>query len=60
MRIVMIRVVDPRTNIEHYSTHDINGHLVGLCGTFVERARLAEQCKDFSSCLECMLIRMAT
>lgn len=60
MRQVLIRVVDSTTHIEHYSTHNSNGHLVGLCGTLMERVMLAAYCKDFSPCLECMLRRMAT
>jgi hypothetical protein len=60
MREILIRVVDSRTNIEHYSTHNSNGHLVGLCGVLMTRVQLAAYCKDFSPCLECMLRRMAT
>lgn len=57
MRQVLIRVVDSKTNIEHYSTHNAHGNLVGLCGTLMERVAY---CKDFTPCLECVLRRMAT
>lgn len=60
MKEVLIRVVDSRTNIEHYSAHNNNGHLVGLCGVLMERVLLAAYCESFTPCLECMLRRMAT